>query len=157
MRTRRTLLLASFLLGTIGIWPESSEAETEAEAIVVIVNKSNPAASLEASELRQIFQTTKTSWSSGGEATPFNLPAENGLRQAFDQAVLGLDPQRVARYWQDRKIRGGARAPKLLPSAAAVLTAVAANAGAVGYVKKSEANQTVKVVAKIVAGKVGAP
>lgn len=157
MTTRRTLLSALFLMGTIGVWTHSSEAEGEAEVIVVIVNKANAASALEASELRQIFQTTKTSWSSGGDATPFNLPAENALRQAFDQAVLGLDPQRVARYWQDRKIRGGARAPKLLPSSGAMLAAVAASAGAVGYVKKSEVNQAVKVVAKIVGGKVGAP
>jgi ABC-type phosphate transport system substrate-binding protein len=155
MKTRRPILAALLLLGTIGVWAQSSQAD--ADAIVVIVNRANPASSLQASELRQIFQNTKTSWSSGGDATPLNLPADNGLRQAFDQAVLGLDPQRVARYWQDRKIRGGARAPRMQPSTGAVLAGVAANVGAVGYVTKSEANQTVKVVAKIVGGKVTAP
>jgi ABC-type phosphate transport system substrate-binding protein len=155
MKARRTLLLTLLLGGTIGVWAPSSEAE--GEAIVVIVNKANSASSLSASELRPIFQTTKTSWSNGGDATPLNLPEDNSLRQAFDQAVLGLDPQRVARYWQDRKIRGGARAPKRLPTASAVLAAVAANPGAIGYVTSSEANQTVKVVARIVGGKLGAP
>jgi ABC-type phosphate transport system substrate-binding protein len=151
MKTRRTVLAALCLSATVGIWAKSSEAG--GEVIVVIVNKGNPASSLGASELRPIFQTTKTSWGSGGDATPFNLPEDNELRQNFDQAVLGLDPDHAARYWKDRKIRGGARAPKQLPSTGAVLKAVAANAGAVGYVKASEANATVKVIAKIVGGK----
>jgi ABC-type phosphate transport system substrate-binding protein len=155
MKTRRTLLLALFLSGTVAFWAQSSEAG--GEVIVVIVNKANPASSLVVSELRPIFQTTKTSWGHGGDAVPFNLPYDNGLRQEFDRVVLGLDPDRVARYWQDRKIRGGARAPKQLASVSAVLAAVAANPGAVGYLNASDANGTVKVVARIVGGKFSAP
>src|SRR4051812_15241394 len=120
MKTRRTLLMVLVLSTTVGVWTQSSEAVSDA-AIVVIVNNANPVRALEASELRPIFQTTKTRWSSsGGDATPLNLPSENKLRQDFDQAVLGLDPARASRYWQDRKIRGGARAPKYLPTSAAV-------------------------------------
>jgi ABC-type phosphate transport system substrate-binding protein len=154
MKTRRTLLSALILAGTLGLWVHRSAAG--GESIVVIVNKNNPASSLGVSELRPVFQTTKTSWSRGGDAIPFNLPFDNGLRQEFDRAVLGLEPERVARYWQDRKIRGGARAPKQLPSVSAVLAAVAANPGAVGYVNAGDANGTVKVVAKIAGGKFSA-
>jgi ABC-type phosphate transport system substrate-binding protein len=157
MNTRRTLLAALFLSGTLGVWVHSSEAGEEPLVVVVIVNKANPAAALAANELRPIFQTTKTGWSSGGDATPFNLPDDNRLRQTFDQAVLGLDPDRIARYWKDRKIRGGARAPRQLPNTSAVLAAVAANPGAIGYVNATEVNNTVKVVAKIVSGKISAP
>lgn len=155
MKTRRTLVAALVLLTTLGVWAQSSEAE--GESIVVIVNKANPASSLGANELRPIFQTTKMSWSTGGEAAPFNLPSDSSLRQDFDRAVLGLDPDRVARYWQDRKIRGGARGPRVLPSPNAVLAAVAATTGAIGYLNASAANGTVKVVAKIVGGKLSAP
>jgi ABC-type phosphate transport system substrate-binding protein len=155
MKTRRSLLFALLLSGTLGVWAKSSEAG--GEPMVVIVNKANPVSSLETSELRPIFQTTKTSWSSGGDAVPLNLPPDNELRQEFDRAVLGLGPDRVARYWQDRKIRGGARAPKQLPSVGAILAAVAGNSGAVGYLNARDANSTVRVVAKIVGGKLSAP
>lgn len=155
MQTRRTLLAALCLSVVLGIWARRSEAG--AEPIVVIVNKSNPISTVPASELRAIFQTTRTSWASGIDATPFNLPDDHKLRQDFDKAVLGLDPDRAARYWKDRKIRGGARAPKQLPSSSAMLAAVAANPGALGYVNASEANGTVKVVAKIVGGTLSAP
>jgi ABC-type phosphate transport system substrate-binding protein len=155
MKTRRILVLALCLWGTMGVWAQRSQAGEE--AIVVIVNKANPASSLGASELRPIFQATKTSWSRGGDVVPFNLPYDNVLRKEFDRAVLGLEPERIARYWQDRKIRGGARAPRQLPSVNAMLAAVAGNPGAVGYLKASEANGSVKVVAKIVGGKLSAP
>ena len=157
MKTRRTLLVGLALTTLVGAWTQSSAAGVDLTTIVVIVNRANPAALLDAGQLRPIFQTSKTSWGSGGEATPLNLPNESKLRQEFDQAVLGLDPDRAARYWQDRKIRGGAHAPKQLPTSGAVLVAVATTPGAVGYVYAGEANKTVKVVAKIVGGKLSAP
>lgn len=156
MKTRRTLLTVLLLSTTVLVRTQSSEAVGE-PTIVVIVNNANPVTSLGASELRPIFQTTKTRWSGGGDATPLNLPSESKLRQDFDQAVLGLDPTRASRYWQDRKIRGGARAPKYLPTSSAVLAAVANDHSAVGYVNASDVNKTVKVVAKIVKGKLSAP
>ena len=157
MKTRRSLLAALVLSATATVGAQRSAAGGQPNGIVVIVNKANPAVALGASDLRPIFQASKTSWGGGGEATPFNLPVENRLRQDFDQAVLGLDPARAARYWQDRKIRGGARAPKQLPSSGAVLAVVAANPGAVGYVDVGEANNSVKVVARIIGGKLSAP
>ncbi len=156
MKTRRTLLASLLLSATALIWAQSSEAGAD-PTIVVIVNSANPAAALGASELRPIFQTSKTSWGSGGDATPLNLPNDSKLRQDFDRAVLGLDPERAARYWKDRKIRGGAHAPKQLPSTGAVLAAVAADRGAVGYVAAGEATKAVKVIAKIVGGKLLPP
>jgi ABC-type phosphate transport system substrate-binding protein len=156
MNTRRTLLMVLLLFTTVGVSTQSSEAAGD-PIIVVIVNNANPVTSVGASELRPIFQTTKTRWSGGGDVTPLNLPPENKLRQDFDQAVLGLDPARASRYWQDRKIRGGARAPKHLPNSAAVLAAVAVDPSAVGYVNVSEVTKAVKVVARIVKGKLSAP
>lgn len=156
MKTRRQLLTALLLGPAVGVWAHSAQAGGE-PIMVVIVNKANPTAALGAGELRPIFQTSKTSWGTGGDATPLNLPHDNKLRQDFDRAVLGLDPERAARYWKDRKIRGGARAPKQLPSTGAVLATVAANPGAIGYVTASEANASVKVVARIVGGKLLPP
>jgi ABC-type phosphate transport system substrate-binding protein len=155
MKTR-TSLLAGLLLAAAALWNESSEAGPD--PIVVIVNPQNPIKSVEVGDLRPIFQTTKISWgNSAGDAMPINLPEDNPLRQEFDKTVLGLDPDRVARYWQDRKIRGGARPPARLSSSGAVLKGVASKPGAIGYVKASEANATVKVVGKIADGKLSAP
>jgi ABC-type phosphate transport system substrate-binding protein len=159
MKTRSILLTLLLTVGLLSLpaalWSPSSQAGED--VIVVIVNKANPANALRVTDLRPLFQTSKTSWSGGGDAAPINLPEDNLLRIAFDQTVLGLDAERVARYWKDRKIRGGARPPTRVPSSAAMLKLVAAKEGAVGYVRASEANATVKVVARISGGKLSGP
>jgi ABC-type phosphate transport system substrate-binding protein len=157
MKTRRTLLAALLLSAAVGSWSYRSRAGGESTVIAVIVNGANPTGPMSAGELRQIFQTNKTKWGHGVDATPLNLPNESKLRQEFDEAVLGLDPERAARYWKDRKIRGGARAPKHLPTTSGVLAAVAAEPGAIGYVNTRELNKNVKVVARVVNGKLLGP
>jgi ABC-type phosphate transport system substrate-binding protein len=153
---KRPSFILALLLAASPLWNTSSIAGPD--DIVVIVNTQNPVQTIDASDLRPIFQTTKTSWgNSAGDAMPLNLPEDNPLRQEFDKAVLGLDADRVARYWQDRKIRGGARPPMRVSSTGMVLKGVASKAGAVGYVKASEVNPTVKVVARIADGKLRAP
>lgn len=123
-------------------------------SIAVIVHRGVGVAQLDRDELRTMFQVARTEWAGGGRILPLNLPASHELRRAFDRAVLGLEPDQVARYWIDRKIRGDARVPRTLPSTAVVLRAVAATAGAISYVQSNEANDSVRVVARIRGGKV---
>jgi len=153
---KRRHLLLSLLLAAAAMTNARGSA-AGGDVLAVIVNKSNPQNVLAQNDLRPIFQTTKKVWSSGEDAVPINLPEDSALRNDFDHAVLGLDPERVARYWTDRKVRGGARPPVRVASTSAVLKAVAAKAGAVGYIRLSEVNNTVKVVAKISGGKLSAP
>lgn len=162
MSTRRQLLHAALSASCLAVsmtWSGGTFAgsTSSGEVIAVIVNKANPAAELGQNELRSIFQTTRKAWASGEDAVPINLPEDNALRTEFDHAVLGLDPDRVARYWTDRKVRGGARPPVRVPTTAAVLRTVASKSGAVGYVRLGEVNSSVKVVAKISHGKLVPP
>jgi ABC-type phosphate transport system substrate-binding protein len=135
----------------------SSAAQAGDDEIVVIVNKANPATAMAKGDLRPIFQTTKTTWPGGDKILPLNQPDNDATRKGFDAAVLGLDPERVARYWVDRKIRGGDPPPKNIPSGSAVLKIVSAKSEAIGYVKSTELNGSVKVVARIRNGEVKAP
>jgi ABC-type phosphate transport system substrate-binding protein len=147
---RRSVLRA--LLAALFGWPDDGFAASE--PISVIVFKRSKVPGVDRNELRQIFQTNKTAWSQTGDrATPINLPDKSPIRHDFDRAVLGLDPDRVARYWVDRKIRGDARPPRTAPNPAAVVRAVANNPELVGYVPASDVGNEVKVIARIVDGK----
>lgn len=126
------------------------------DEIVVVAHPSVSVSSLSKSDLRPIFQTTKTSWE-GGKAMPLNLADSDPARRGFDAAVLGLDPDRVARYWVDRKIRGGNPPPKNIPNPGLVLKVVASKTGAIGYVPAGTVTSDVKVVARIRGGEVLAP
>jgi ABC-type phosphate transport system substrate-binding protein len=149
---RRIILLA---FSSLLLWQGASSAGED--VIAVIANKDVPEQKLGRDELRPIFQVTKTQWSNGSSVVPLNLPDDNSLRKGFDSAVLGLDPDRVARYWIDRKIRGDARPPKRLSSPSAVLKAVAKTRGAIGYVPVGDVDASVKVVARVKGGSVIAP
>lgn len=144
------IVLASPLQGSAG--------DGTPDTILVIANKAVKTNSVSRDELRPIFQTKTTTWSDGSPARPFNLPDSDLTRHGFDAAVLGLDPDRVARYWIDRKIRGGERPPKTAPSAAIMVKVIGKSPGAVGYVDSAVAlDASVKVVAKIVGGEVVKP
>jgi hypothetical protein len=126
------------------------------DVILVIINNQVSVTRMSQEDLRPIFQTTKTEWE-GGRALPLNFASEDGVRKGFDAAVLGLDPDRVARYWIDRKIRGGNPPPKELPNAAMVVKVVSAKKEAIGYVPGDTDTTNTKVVAKIIGGKVLGP
>lgn len=143
-------MLVFALLGVRG-------ASAGGDEIVVIVHKDNPATVLGQSELRPIFQTTKTEWPDGSKVLALNLPEADAARLAFDSAVLGLDPDRVARYWVDRKIRGGNPPPKKVPSGGMVVKLVAAKPEAVGYATAGDVDKSVKIVARIRGGQVVKP
>ena len=156
---RRVALLA-LSFAAMGVTFFGSEPKILAEdnsILVVVTNKNNTVKALTREELRPLFQTTKTEWSDGSKAVPVNLPEDNAMRQRFDLAVLGLDAERVERYWIDRKIRGGERPPRKVPSSGAVLRVVSAEKGGIGYVASGEADSSVRVVAKIHNGQVTPP
>lgn len=149
---RLSLLL---VLALLGMTPSPPTFAVEDE-IVVVVNQSNPVRAAGRDTLRPIFQTTRTEWY-GRSAVPVNLPEDSPLRQRFDMAVLGLDPDGVARYWIDRKIRGGERPPRKVTSSSAVLRIVGQEAGGIGYVAAGDVNASVKVIARIRDGQVVPP
>jgi ABC-type phosphate transport system substrate-binding protein len=150
-------LLAALLVVAATLLVEGRSDAGPDDAIFVVVNPANPAAVMTREELRPIFQTTKGEWPDGVKAEPINLADESSVRHSFDVAVLGLDPDRVARYWVDRKIRGGERPPRKVSSASAVVQSVAGDKGGVAYVLRGDVNASVKVVARIEGGKVVAP
>ena len=151
---RRKLLLGCIAVVALS-WADPSDAGSD--AIAVIVNKANPVGSLSQENLRPIYLMTKTVWSNGVAVEPFNLPEGNNMRTAFDGAVLGMNPDEVARYWIDRRIRGDARPPRKVPSPGTVLSLVAKSEGAIGYVPIAEVNASVKVIARVEGGQVKAP
>ena len=151
---RRKLLLGCIAVALFG-WSDFSRAGDE--VIAVIVSKSNPVGPLRREDLRPIYLTTKTAWSNGTTIEPFNLPESSPIRTTFDSAVLGMNPDEVARYWIDRRIRGDTRPPRKISSSGAVVALVAKSEGAIGYVPLADVNASVKIVARVEGGQVKAP
>jgi ABC-type phosphate transport system substrate-binding protein len=120
--------------------------------IAVIVNAHN-SDSISKSDLEDIYLRKQAHWSSGDRIVPINLGPEHALRRQFDRVVLGMEPDEMARYWLDQRIRGGANAPRELDDPALVLRLVTRLDGAVGYVSATSDLRDVRVVAQIRNGK----
>jgi len=151
------MLLASFIpsfaLGT----PPITHAAQQNKLIWVIANRSVAATALSREELRPIFQARKTTWPDGSSVRPFNLAPTAYARQAFDNAVLGLSPELMLRYWIDRRVRGDAHPPKSVSSDEIMLKVVKSSIGAIGYVEAASVDSSVKVLARLVGGQVMPP
>ncbi|MCC6751044.1 MAG: hypothetical protein IT371_25550 [Deltaproteobacteria bacterium] len=164
MRARVAYVALAAALLSLGAAPGSSLSESKAGApagppseLLVIVHPAVRVASLSAADLESIFSGSRRRWPDGGAIVAFNYPAGDGVRVLFDRVVLRLDPDAVARYWIDQRIRGMGRPPRQVPSAALLPRLIARLAGSVGYVAAAAAPPGTKLVARIRRGKVVAP
>ena len=140
---RRQLLLGGAALGVSGL-----VVDAHAAGLVVVVNKSVSQASFSKTELAAIFTTRKRNYDGGQRIIPLNLPPRQSQRVEFDNKVLGMSPDEIARYWIDRKVRGGNSPPRHVPSAALVARLVDKLPGCIGYVPSSLAGN-LKIVARV--------
>jgi ABC-type phosphate transport system substrate-binding protein len=150
--TRREFLL---LLVAVGL--PATRARAREENLVVATHPSVGVARLGDEELEAIFLTNRHYWSGTRSIIPFNLPPHSDERVHFDRVVLRMDPDTVARFWLDRRVRSGAPPPRQAPEPGTVVRLIAKLEGAIGYVPESIVTPDVRVVARIRNGKVLPP
>jgi len=132
-------------------------ASADGEEIAIIVHKHNGIAPMNRAQLSALFRAKSTEFPGGGRAAPVNLSADSTVRQEFDFSVLGMRPDEVERFWLDSKIRSGVGSPRKLSGPDAVLRYVAGDEAGIGYVARSDTNDSVRVVARIRGGQVVSP
>lgn len=152
---RRTALLGIAALALS--FASDRPANADAQEIAVIVRKSNGTTSMNRAQLSAIFKAKSTQFPGGSSAAPVNLPPDDLVRQAFDLAVLGMTPDEVERFWLDSKIRSGVGSPRKLSGPDAVVHFVGGDENGIGYVARADANDSVRVVARIRGGQVLPP
>jgi ABC-type phosphate transport system substrate-binding protein len=150
--TCRKLLL---LLAAVSFAPTQGYASDP--PLAVIVHPEVEAKQLNDVDLEAIFLTERRYWSGTKSIIPFNLPPRSDGRVLFDRVVLRMDPEGIARYWLDRRVRSGTPPPKQAPDPMTVCRLVAKLPGAIGYVPESMVTHEVRAIAIIRNGKVLAP
>jgi len=116
-------------------------AAPAAAEIAIIVNPQNPATRMFASQAAQFFIGGSTLFS------PIEHAEGAPIRAEFYKKVLDKEPGQVKAVWSKLTFTGKAKPPPELKSAAEIKKAVAQNVNAIGYIEKSEVDDTVKVVA----------
>ena len=115
--------------------------------VVVIVNKANDNA-IDKALVAKIYTGDSKVWGNGGPIVAYDLPEDNALRAGFDSDVVGKSQASLKTLWTQNVFTGKSVPPKQAASDDEVKKAVSANKNAIGYIKASSADDSVKVVVK---------
>ena len=118
-------------------------ANAMADGVVAIVNNANTSA--DKATIGKLFTGRAKSWSNGDRAKLYDL-SDQGERDAFCNTYTGKDAGAIKAIWAQAVFAGRGVPPEVLSSDDAVKKAVASEKNAVGYIKESSVDSTVKVV-----------
>jgi ABC-type phosphate transport system substrate-binding protein len=121
-------------------------APAQQPALVVVVNKANPAKKLTIVELRRIFMKQSRMWPHAEPMVPVDWDSTSPIREAFSRHVLNRSVREMAEYWVQQSMTQGITPPSTQRSARAILRFVASVPGAISYVAPADVDDTVHVV-----------
>jgi phosphate transport system substrate-binding protein len=137
----RMLSAALIMAAATAIWLAVPVPPVEAagDAIVVIVNPSNPVENLSMGELKKLFLSDRSKWDTGKSVAPVMVTSGAPERAAFLKAVCGMSDADFGKYFVAAAFSGkSATPPKEVGSASAVKGVVASSPGAIGFVKAGD-------------------
>jgi len=113
---------------------------------VIIVNKDNPIINISSAQLKQIYIGNTKLWNNGKRVVPVDLPETHPLAIKFTKVILGMDMESRRKLWIEKLFAGVGTPPHQEKDETSVVSFVASEPGAIGYVKKENANSSVKVI-----------
>jgi len=118
--------------------------------VVVIAHKSVPLDTIKKSVLLDICDIKK--WSDGQPAIVFDLKSPSEVKTAFYN-YLGKSSSRMKSVWLKKVLSGEGEPPEAMNSEEELSRKVAATAGAIGFVSKTNVRKDVKIILEINAEK----
>jgi ABC-type phosphate transport system substrate-binding protein len=148
MRRICVVLVAAALLGF------GTASQAAADDVAVIVNKSNPVETLTMADLRKILLGPRPTWSGGKKITVLmtqpGQPERNGALKivcGMTETDFNLHFIRGLRKPDGSTTADNGDSPKVVSSGAQLRQSVAGAPNAVGFIKASEVDDSVKVIA----------
>jgi len=121
-------------------------AAGNADALAVIVNRSNPISNLSMAELREILLGKRQYWRDAQKVVLL-LPSEAAPERAIAMRLVNMDDTGYKRYWVEKSGVGEGTAPPAdVPSSGIALSLVAESPGAVAVVPLADVRGSVKVL-----------
>lgn len=125
----------------------AEEAAPSSEALAIVVHNSNPVESLTVEELRKFCLAERNHWPNGRRVTVALREPGQAEREAVLKQLYGLTEQEFHRHFQQSKFTSEVQsAPRQLATASGVQRFVFNVPGAIGFVRVSEVDDTVKVL-----------
>lgn len=144
---RRAIKRRDFLafLAASGLGVVGRALADQADPLCIIMAASSAQKELSRNELRRIFLHQPSDDVSGNRFIPLNAPPKSAIRVQLDNFLFGLDPDAMARYWVDQRIRG-TQAPRTAPSIDMARKVVAKLPGGITYLPASQLVPEVKAL-----------
>jgi len=115
-------------------------------ADVIIVNRNNPINDISSAQLKNIYNGRIKFWDNGTKIIPLDLVDDNPSALRFANVILGVDLETKRRFWMQKLYAGAGTPPQQETNYTKVISFVAAEPGAIGYVKKENATSAVKLI-----------
>ncbi len=131
------------LIGVLAALPMSARADDE--PVVAVIHKDNPNA-VDLALVRRAFVGLVKAWPDGSPLRPFDQPEDSEVRAQFCQQVLHKSLGTVKAIWAQNIFTGKGYPPKVLASDAEVRRVVAADRQALGYLRRSQLDDSVREV-----------
>jgi ABC-type phosphate transport system substrate-binding protein len=113
--------------------------------VAVIANKSVSDNAVSLASAGNIYSLNQTSWNDGTKIIVFDNSSES--KTFYD--ALGKDFMSLKKEWMKKQLTGAAKAPQTLASDSDVIKKVADTPGAIGFVKASSVDGSVKVLLQV--------
>ena len=128
-----------------GLEPQGNPAADE--CLAILVNRSNPVENLSFAELRKVFLGEQNHWSDGRRITLVMLESGKPERQLVLTLIYRMDDKDFNAYFLHHIFTGDIHAaPTTLATSTEVLKFVSNVQGAIGYLRTTAADESVKVV-----------
>jgi ABC-type phosphate transport system substrate-binding protein len=149
--TRKILLpLILTALAASLLWLAPRTSVSADEEVDVIVNKANTIGDLSPENAKKVFMGDKSVWPSGKRVTILMLAQGQAERTKVLRDVYKMAEADYNKYFLQAAFTGRITAPpKDVGSAAQMKELVAGNPGAIGYLKKDDVDDSIKVVLKL--------
>jgi len=138
---KRLLLIFCMLLCLPGV-----SADPLTPQVQVIAHPSVQVDALSQAQLRSIYLMRQVVWPDGVAIRVFTLTPRSAANLQFCRDQLQLFPYQLERVWQKLTYSGTGTPPTELQDQQAMLQAIAATPGAIGYIGKQDETQGVKVI-----------
>ena len=138
-------------LATIGVFcalpPRVHADQTGADAIAIIVHRSNPIDSLSSADLRRIYMFDMQTWPHGRKISVMLREKGQPERAEAIRLICGISEREYDRHVLFQTFRGSVGwGPRSIQSATAMLRFVFNAPGAIGYVPADQVDGTIKVL-----------
>jgi hypothetical protein len=114
--------------------------------VVVIASSKSSIPSMDKDQVSDIYLGKSTTYPDGSTALPIAQVEAESAHQEFSNAVIDKSESQLKSYWSKMVFSGKGTPPKELPNSGEVLKLISSNPSLIGYVDKTAADGSVKVI-----------